>query len=128
MRIAITSEENNGLESMVCQHFGRSPYFVLVDIEENKIARVETIENPFSQKHNPGDVPAFVAEFGVNSLVSGGMGKRAIGFFEQYGITVATGALGTVAQSLEKYLQGNFPTAEPCSDSVEHGANGHHHH
>ncbi len=127
MRIAITSEENKGLEGLVCQHFGRSPYFVVVDIEKDKIAQVETIGNPFYQKHNPGDVPAFVAERGVNALVSGGMGKRAINFFEQYGIKVATGAFGTVAQSVEKYLQGSFTVAEPCSDSVEHEASGHHH-
>lgn len=49
------------------------------------------------------------------------MGGRAIQFFEQNGIKAATGAVGTVRQSLENYLGGNLTGAAPCDESVAHG-------
>jgi predicted Fe-Mo cluster-binding NifX family protein len=52
------------------------------------------------------------------------MGRRAIGFFEQYGIQAVTGASGTVRRSLEQYLGGALQSAEPCRESIEH-AHGH---
>jgi len=37
MRIAISAETNNGLDSIIGQHFGRCPYFALVDMEGNEV-------------------------------------------------------------------------------------------
>jgi predicted Fe-Mo cluster-binding NifX family protein len=36
MRIAVTAQNNNGLESMVDQHFDHAHYFILVDIENGE--------------------------------------------------------------------------------------------
>ena len=33
MRIAVSADTNQGLESQVAHHFGRCPYFVLVDLK-----------------------------------------------------------------------------------------------
>ena len=54
-------------------------------------------------------------------MLSGGMGGRAIQFFEQVGIKAATGANGTVQQALENYLGGGLEGAAPCDESVAHG-------
>jgi hypothetical protein len=54
-------------------------------------------------------------------MLTGGMGGRAIMFFQQYGIEGVTGAYGTVRQSVECYLGGQFQGAEPCKVSREHG-------
>ena len=35
MRIAISLQTNNGLDSAVAQHFGRCPYFALVEMDGN---------------------------------------------------------------------------------------------
>jgi predicted Fe-Mo cluster-binding NifX family protein len=40
MRIAISVESNNGLESPVSLHFGRCPYFILVDVEGQEVKAV----------------------------------------------------------------------------------------
>jgi hypothetical protein len=53
-------------------------------------------------------------------MLAGGMGRRAIAFFQQYGIETATGATGTVRRALEQYLGGTLQGAEPCRVSVEH--------
>ena len=131
-RIAISANDNRGLESAVSDHFGRCPYFVIAAIEENAIISVEAIENPFYHSHRPGQVPAFIHSHQVDVMLTGGMGHRAVGFFQQYGIQPVTGAAGTVQQTLLRYLNGDLSTAQPCAESQSHTdghhQHGHHHH
>ncbi|MEI7848092.1 MAG: NifB/NifX family molybdenum-iron cluster-binding protein [Chloroflexota bacterium] len=121
MKIAITAENNNGLESVVAQHFGHAPFFMMVDVENGEVTAVQSVANPFAEAHQPGQIPGFIHEQKVNVMLSGGMGGRAIEFFEQYSIKTATGASGTVRQSLENYLGGQLKEAAPCDESVAHG-------
>lgn len=121
MRIAISSEENNGLDGQVAQHFGRCPYFILVDLEGREMKQINTVDNPFYLQHQPGQVPEFVRSQEANVMLAGGMGHRAISFFEQYGIKAVTGASGTIRTALEQYLGGELEGAAPCKDSAEHG-------
>jgi len=121
MRIAISADTNNGLDSTIGQHFGRCPYFALVDMEGNEVKEINVIENPFFAGHEVGQVPGFIHEQGANVMLSGGMGGRAIQFFTQFGIDTATGARGTVKEALAEYLAGNLAGAAPCAESTEHG-------
>jgi predicted Fe-Mo cluster-binding NifX family protein len=119
-RVAISAGENNGLDSAVSPHFGRCPFFVLVDFQEGQVATTQTIPNPYYSQHQPGQVPGFIHSQRVDVMLTGGMGGRAIAFFEQYGIEAATGASGTVRHALEQYMGHQLQQAEPCHESVEH--------
>ena len=121
MRIAISVDTNNKLESVVAHHFGRCPYFAIVDLEGREVKAVQVMDNPFYSGHQPGQVPGFIHQQDANVMLSGGMGGRAIQFFQQFGINAATGAAGTVHQALEQYLDGELTGAAPCKESVEHG-------
>jgi predicted Fe-Mo cluster-binding NifX family protein len=121
MKIAITAESNNGLDSIVAQHFGHSPYFILVDVVDGEVKAVNSVANPFVNGHQPGQIPDFIQGQQANVMLSGGMGGRAIQFFEEAGVKTATGASGTVRQSLENYLGGKLTVAAPCDESVAHG-------
>ncbi len=121
MRIAISADNNNGLDSAVGQHFGRCPYFALVEIEDNEIKGINIIDNPFFAGHEVGQVPGFIHEQGADVMLSGGMGGRAIQFFTQFGIEIATGASGTVKQAVTEFLAGNLSGTAPCAESIEHG-------
>ena len=121
MRIAISLQTNNGLDSVVAGHFGRCPFFALVDMEGNEVQGLEVIENPYYASHQLGQVPQFIHEQKVDVMLSGGMGGRAIQFFGQYGIEAVTGAAGTVRTTLEKYFGGELREAAPCAESVAHG-------
>ena len=124
MRIAISADDNNGLESVVSPHFGRCPYYVLVDVEGQEVKAVQSVGNPYHSQHAPGQVPGFINRQGVNVMVTGGMGRRAIVFFEQYGIEAVTGASGTVRHALESYLGGQLRGVQPCRESIEHAHEG----
>jgi len=120
MRIAVSADNSNGLDSVVSPHFGRCPYYVLVDLDEREVSQVNVVENPAYGQHRPGQVPGFINDQGADVMLAGGMGRRAIGFFQQYGIEAATGAAGTVRHALEQYLGGVLQGAEPCSTSLGH--------
>jgi predicted Fe-Mo cluster-binding NifX family protein len=121
MRIAVSADNKQGLDSVVSPHFGRCPHFVLVDLDGQAVGQVQEVDNPFFGNHQPGQVPGFIARLGATVMLTGGMGGRAILFFEQYGIEGVTGAYGTVRQSVERYLGGELKGAAPCKESAEHG-------
>ena len=126
MRVAISIDTNDGLDSIVAHHFGRCPFFAIVDLDGDEIKAVEVVENPYYAHHQPGEVPGFIHEHNATVMLSGGMGRRAIDFFQQYGIETATGANGTVRNTLQEYMDGKLIGAAPCRESVEH-EHGHHH-
>jgi predicted Fe-Mo cluster-binding NifX family protein len=121
MRIAVSADNKNGLDSVVSPHFGRCPHFVLVDLDDHEVTEVQEVDNPYYGHHQPGQVPALIDSLGANVMLTGGMGGRAIMFFQQFGIEGVTGAYGTVRQSVERYLGGQLKGAAPCKESEEHG-------
>ena len=123
-RIAFSSEDNMGLEGQMSGHFGRCPYFTLVDVEDGKIQNVTVVENPFYNNHQPGQVPAFIHSQKVDVMIAGGMGPMAINLFNSNGIEVVTGYMGTIQNVLDAYLRGEAKGASGCADHEDHD---HHH-
>ena len=121
MRIAVSADNKQGLDSVVSPHFGRCPHYILVDVEGNDVTGIQEVDSPFYGHHQPGQVPGFIHSLGADVMLAGGMGGRAIMFFQQYGIEGVTGAYGTVRQSVERYLGGQLKGAAPCKESQEHG-------
>lgn len=119
-RIAVSADDSRGLDSVVSPHFGRCPCFVLVDVDGCEVHEVSVVENPYYTSHQPGQVPQFIHQQEADVMLTGGMGRRAITFFDQFGIEAVTGAAGTVRHSLERYLGGGLEGAKPCRESVDH--------
>ncbi|MFX1273682.1 MAG: cation diffusion facilitator family transporter [Promethearchaeota archaeon] len=47
LRIAVPLEDNLANSSPISEHFGESNYFALLDFEENRLKKMEILENPF---------------------------------------------------------------------------------
>jgi len=117
MKIAVATDEDKGLEAGLSQHFGRCPYYVVVDIDEGEIKGVKTVQNPFYGSHGqPGEVPTFIKNLGVQAIIAGGMGPRAIAFFEQFGIQAVTGVSGMVKEVVRGFVDGEIEGASACKD------------
>ncbi|TET62349.1 dinitrogenase iron-molybdenum cofactor biosynthesis protein, partial [Candidatus Aerophobetes bacterium] len=58
--------------------------------------------------------PTFLKEQGIDVIIAGGMGVRAVGFFDQFGIQVVTGAVGRVKGAVDNFLNGKLKGSEPC--------------
>ena len=89
-------------------HFGRCPAFTFVDIEDGKVVNKTVVDNPGALSHGRGDVPKFLHDQGANVIVSGGMGGRAIQFFEQFKIRVVLGANSSVDDTIQTILEGKL--------------------
>ncbi len=86
MKIAIPTAEGK-----LCMHFGHCDTFAFleVDTDAKKILSKEMLQPP---PHEPGVLPRWLNEQGANLVVAGGMGARAQGFFQEFGIDVMVGA------------------------------------
>ena len=104
MRVAISTDGD-----FVSAHFGRCPYFTILDFEDGNVTKKEVIENP---GHQPGFIPRFLHQKGVTCIVSGGMGMRAQGFFAEEGIQTILGASGKIHDVIEKLKQGTLKGGE----------------
>ena len=104
MRIAISTDGN-----FVSAHFGRCPSFTLIDIEEGNVIRKDVIANP---GHQPGAIPQFLHQKGAEYIICGGMGQRAVGFFDEFGIQTIIGIEGKIDEVIEKLIKGELKGGE----------------
>ena len=108
MRVAISTDGDS-----VSAHFGRCPSYTIVDIEDGKVIKKEVVDNP---GHMTGAIPQFLHEKGVECIIAGGMGARAIGFFDEFGIKPIVGVQGRIDEIIEKLIKGELRGGESlCS-------------
>ena len=101
-------------ERKLCMHFGHSEGFEVFETDDGAIIGRETLTPP---AHAPGVLPQFLKEQGVDIIITGGMGRRAQGFFEQFGIRVVVGAPSIEAEEVVKqYLEGSLQIGENICD------------
>jgi len=114
--IVLTANDARGLESEMGQHFGRCPYYVIARVNgAQQVEATEIRENPYAEQHAPGQVPQFIHSLGADAIISSGMGHKAIAWFEQVGVEVATGSSGQVGATLQAYLNGEIRGAAGCA-------------
>jgi predicted Fe-Mo cluster-binding NifX family protein len=104
MRIAISTDGG-----FVSAHFGRCPGFTLAEIEDNRVIKKELLENP---GHQPGFLPQFLNEKGVECIIAGGMGQRARMLFNQHNIQTIMGITGTIDTVLSQLCDGTLEGGE----------------
>ena len=113
MKICIAAE--NGA---VCPHFGHCAEFAIFEVEGDEIKDSKTIANP---GHAPGTLPPILQEWGVSTVISGGMGNRAVSMFQEMGIDVVTGAQGQLEEIAKSYASGELSSQENiCSHPGGH--------
>jgi predicted Fe-Mo cluster-binding NifX family protein len=123
VNVCIAVDEDRGLESSVCGHFGSAPLFLIVDI---KSGRYKAVPNGEGGCHS---VRAFQGE-NVGALVVGGIGKGALAAVQAAGIPVLFTEQGTVREVIQAFLEGDVP--EPtlrssCGGHAESSEGGHAH-
>ncbi len=111
MKIAIPTAEGK-----LCMHFGHCEVFTLLDIDpESKTITSSTEMVP--PPHEPGVLPAWLAEQGATAIIAGGMGSRAQQLFEQNNIQTVVGAPSDEPQAVAKlWLAGNLTAGANACD------------
>jgi len=107
-RIAVPSMQPGGLEAQRSGHFGRCDVFTLIDLEDDKVLKVEMVPN-VDRADGGCLVPVqLLAGQGVHSIVVSGMGMRPLLGFMDVGIEVLLGEGITVNDALKSYIAGNL--------------------
>ena len=104
------------VSGVLSPHFGHCESFAILDADGDgkKITGSTVVQAP---PHEPGLLPAWLAERGVNLIIAGGMGQRARGLFEARSIDVVVGAPADTPENLATaYLEGNLQIGENACD------------
>ena len=111
MKIAIPLAEGK-----LCMHFGHCEQFAILDADEDN-KKILTEEKLTPPAHEPGLLPRWLAEKGVNLVIAGGMGGRAQELFAAQNIQVVTGApVATPEQIIEAFFADNLQLGDnTCS-------------
>ena len=103
-------------EGRTAAHFGHCSHFALFDADEKTkiIERKEIVPSP---GHQPGFLPAWLAEQGVTVVIATGMGSRAQAIFDEHRINVVIGACDDDPEKLvTDYLNGKLVTGQNICD------------
>jgi predicted Fe-Mo cluster-binding NifX family protein len=85
MKIAIPIENGK-----MCVHFGHAEQFAVLTVNKEK-ALVEKNELLTPPPHEPGVLPQWLHQMGVQTVIAGGMGGRAQQLLTQHGIEIKNG-------------------------------------
>lgn len=124
MKICIPVNEDNGLDSTVCPHFGSAPMFLAVDTDTGE---TQAIVN-HNQHHGHGMCRPLAALAGLtlDALVVGGIGMGTLNKLQAAGLTVYLAQHPTVARTIEALKAGELETVRPDMACAHHGQNGDH--
>ncbi|MFH1350897.1 MAG: NifB/NifX family molybdenum-iron cluster-binding protein [Pseudomonadota bacterium] len=122
MKIAFPTEEDNGLESRVYNHFGSAPLFVIVDSDSGAF---EPVVN-HDQHHLHGRCQPLEAVGGrtVEAVVLGGIGAGALQKLNTAGIKTYRAVDGTISENLNLIKAGLLPILAMDHTCAGHGSEG----
>lgn len=102
------------MNEQLTAHFGHCEKFAIVLVEDNKVIHEEFITPPV---HQPGVYPKFLADQGVDMIIAGGMGQRALDLFSENNIEVYMGVnVGAPKKLVEDYLANQLETGKNLCD------------
>ena len=106
MKIAISAAGQN-LESSIDERFGRCRYFIILETDD---MRYEVIENANADLSTSAGIQSasLVASKGVEAVITGNCGPKAMQVFAATTIEVIIGQHGMVKDVVEKFKRGDL--------------------
>ena len=104
-------------EGRLSVHFGHCQEFALFDVDMEKKEIIRQEKAPAPEDHEPGALPNWLIDKGVNMVIASGMGSRAVNILEQRGIKVNIGAPSDDPEKVIKfYLDGSLELGSNICD------------
>lgn len=117
MRVCLALSNDNGLESMVSEHFGQCEFFLVADIENKKIIEYKVVKN--NVVHGGGGCQTVneAVQYKIDVMIAGGMGANAKYKFANFGVQLFS-FVGSAKEALEKLIEKELGGISSCK---EHG-------
>jgi predicted Fe-Mo cluster-binding NifX family protein len=118
-RIIVPAASQEGLNAPLAEHFGRAPYFAVVDLNENgEVVNVKTVSNVGEHTGRMGQPHDVVLDLQPNAIITYGMGRRGIISFQTAGVAVLRADANTVREVIDAYKENKLQElTEGCHDA-----------
>jgi predicted Fe-Mo cluster-binding NifX family protein len=117
MKVCIPTMGNGGMEEAVSQHFGRAQTFTLVDLDAGDVQVLQNVSEHMGGNGLPTDA---LKDKGIQVMIVGGLGPKAVQNFAEQCVEVFVGATGTVKDAIEDWRDGVLTKASSDNACKEH--------
>ena len=121
-RLVIPAVDKSGLNAQLAEHFGRAPYFVIVELDEKEeVSEVKTVPNTGEQAGGRGQAHDNILELQPNAIIVYGMGPRGLSTFQSAGVAVLRANAKTVSEVIAAYKDDKLQElTEGCRHAQHH--------
>ena len=104
VKIVVPVMDKTGLDAQLSEHFGRAPYFSVIELDENRnVITRKTVPNTSEHFGGTGRPPDRILQFKPNALITYGMGPRALDIFQSANVAVLRANANTVRDVISAY-------------------------
>lgn len=122
VRIVVPVSNEKGVDSQLSQHFGRAPYYAIVDLDEKgNIVSKNIIPNTSEHFGGVGLPPDRIIQLKPKALVTYGLGSKALKLFQDARVAVLRTEANTVREVVNAYNNNEL-------QELTHGCHQAHHH
>ncbi|MGB9833829.1 MAG: NifB/NifX family molybdenum-iron cluster-binding protein [bacterium] len=105
-RIVVPVADERGLDAQLSEHFGRAPFFVVVELEDSgEISSVRTVSNFGEHFGGRGYAHDAILEEKPNAIIVYRMGPRGLSSFQEAGVAVLKANANTVKEVIAAYRE-----------------------
>ena len=99
MRIVIPVLDESGLNARLSEHFGRAPYFAVIELDENgHVLNQRTVPNVSEHFGGTGRPPNRILQLEPYAIITYGMGPRGLSIFQNARVAVLRATTNTVKE------------------------------
>lgn len=104
MRIVIPVIDESGLDARISEHFGRTPFFAVIDLDKDgQIIGQETVPNAGEHFGGGGRRAGFILKLKPNVIITYGMGPRGLSIYQSERVAVLRANAAVVKDVLTAY-------------------------
>ena len=121
-RFVVPVSDDRGIDAQLSQHFGRAPFFAIIDLdEEGNVIGQGTIANTSEHFGGVGLPPDRILQLKPKALITYGLGPKALRVFQNAGVAVLRTEANTVREVVTAYNNNEL-------QELTHGCHQAHHH
>jgi predicted Fe-Mo cluster-binding NifX family protein len=120
--VIVPAQDQAGLKARLAEHFGRAPYYAIVDFDEKgDVANVKTVPNVGEHGGGMGYAHDNLLVHQPTAIIVYGMGPRGLISFQNAGVAVLRANANTVSEVINAYKENKL---QELTEGCEHA---HHH-
>ena len=104
VKVVVPVVDEKGMNALLSEHFGRAPFFAVVDInEKGEVVGVTTISNVSEHFGGSGQRADFILQLKPNAIITYGMGPRGLNIYQSVRVAVLRANANTVREVIAAY-------------------------